>query len=286
MRHYETSPRLPGMILTENVSWLCADKGGAVDVPVDLTGLVLFIVLLWPGFAYNGVRARRRPDRQLTSLQETVTIASASLTALTVTGLLFGLIRVLLPGETPDIHRLIFSSHSYLADHYVLTGWWAAAFLAVAVLGSFGAAEALSSEQLGRVRFLKRLAVPPDPSTMSAWWLAFTYRGSEKVDIYVGCAVDDGSYVSGRLRSFSQVAEDSEDRDLVLRAPISVRPPGGARAEVIDGAALMAISARHIVTTTVTYVRRPPAPATPLAAAQQQGSPAVTTAAAGDPSCS
>jgi hypothetical protein len=237
-----------------------------VDVPADLTGLTVFIILLWPGFAYNSVRARNRPDRQLTSLQETVTIATASLTALAVTGLLFGLIRILWPGGTPDIRRLLFDRQSYLPGHYVLTGWWAVALLAIAVLGSIGVAEAQSSERLSRIPWLTWLAAPPDPSVMSAWWVAFKYRVPKKVDIYVGCVVDDGSYVSGKVRTFSQVAEDSADRDLVLQAPIRVRPPGGSQAELIDRAALMTISARHIVTMTVSYVRRQPAPAAPAPA--------------------
>jgi hypothetical protein len=97
---------------------------------------------------------------------------------------------------------------------------------------------------------------------MSGWWIAFSDRDPRTEHIYVGCAIDDGSYVSGRLHSFSQLAEDGPDRDLVLRAPISVRPAGASQTEKIKNAALMTISARHIVTVTVTYVRRP-APAAP-----------------------
>ena len=240
-----------------------------MGVPSGLTGVVLFIVLLWPGFAYTSVRARRRPDRRLTPLQETVTIVIASLTALAVTGVLFGIVRALWPGVTPDFGRLLFHSRAYLQAHYVRTGWWAAGLIAVAVLGSIGVAVAQSSERLGSIRGLSWLVPPPDPSTMSAWWVAFSNRDLRKEEIHVGCTLDDGSYVAGRLYTFSQAADDIADRDLVLRAPISVRPARAAHAEVIDRAALMTISARHIVTMTVTYVKRavpipvPPSPARP-----------------------
>jgi hypothetical protein len=234
-----------------------------VVVPSGLAAVVLFIVLLWPGFAYSSVRARRRPDRRLTPLQETVSIVTASLMALALTGVLFGIIRVLWPGGTPDVGRLLFHPHAYLEANYVRTGWWAAGFMAVAVLGSAGVAAAQSSDRLGRVRGLSRLVAPPDPSTMSSWWIAFSNRDSRKVEIHVGCTLDDGSYVSGRLYSFSQVADDNADRDLLLRDPISVRPARGSRATVVDRAGLMAISARHILTMTVTYVGRPAPSAVP-----------------------
>jgi uncharacterized membrane protein len=253
----------------------------AVGIPSDLTGLLLFVILLLPGFAYNSVRARRRPDRQLTSLQETVIIVTASLAALVVTGLVFAIIRVLLPGVTPDVRAALFSTHAYLQAHYVRTAWWAVAFLAVAVLGAMGVAEAQESQWLSRSRYLRGLAGPPDPSTQSGWWIAFRPGLDAGHEVHVGCTLDDGSYVSGRLRSYSQVAEDTADRDLVLRAPIKVRPRGAAEAREVQNVTWMTISARHIVTMAVTYVARDPSsqpapqqpPAAPASPAQPPHGP-------------
>jgi hypothetical protein len=231
-----------------------------LDIPSDLTGLLLFAVLLLPGFAYNSVRARRRPIRQLTSLQETVIIVLASLVALLVTGIVFAVIRALLPGVTPDIRALLFSTRHYLRAHYVRTAWWVIAFMAAAIGGAIAVAGIQSSERVGRGRYLRWLGAPPDPSTQSGWWIAFTSGPPEPHRVHVGCTLDDGSYVSGWLKSFSQVAEDTADRDLVLRAPISVRPLGAATAQEVPRVQLMTISARHIVTTSVAYVRKPPPP--------------------------
>jgi hypothetical protein len=58
-----------------------------MEIPSGLTGVLAFVVLLWPGFAYNSIRGRRRPVQQLTSLQETIVIVTASLTAVAVTGM-------------------------------------------------------------------------------------------------------------------------------------------------------------------------------------------------------
>jgi hypothetical protein len=228
----------------------------AVGIPSDLTGLLLFVILLLPGFAYNSARARRRPDRKLTAMQETVTIVTASLAALATSGLFFAIIRALLPGVTPDVRAALFSTHAYLQAHYVRTAWWVAAFLAVAILGAMGVAEAQESRWLSRNRYLRGLAAPPDPSTQSGWWIAFGPGLGAGHEVHVGCTLDDGSYVSGRLRSYSQVAEDTADRDLVLRPPIKVRPRGAAQAQEVQNVTMMTISARHVVTMAVTYVSR------------------------------
>ena len=249
-----------------------------MGIPSDLTGLLLFVILLLPGFAYNSVRARRRPDRQLTALQETVIIVTASLAALAAAGVVFAIIRALLPGVTPDVRTALFSTHAYLQAHYVRTAWWAVAFLAVAILGAAGVAVAQESRWLRRSRYLRGLAGPPDPSMQSGWWIAFRPGLDAGYQVHVGCTLDDGSYVSGRLRSYSQVAEDTPDRDLVLRAPIMVRPRGAAEAREVPNVTWMTLSARHIVTMAVTYVARvpssqPPQPQSPPAPARQPPPP-------------
>ena len=259
-----------------------ADEGVGVGIPSGLSGVLAFIVLLWPGFAYNSVRARRRPDRQLTTLQETAVIVTASLTAVAVTAVPFGVIRAIWPGATPDIRSLLFRPRPYLQAHYVSTGWWAAAFMAVAILGAVGVAVAQSSVRIADVRWLRWLARPPDPSTMSAWWVAFSTHRLGNVEVHVGCTLDDGSYVTGRLHSYSKQGTDTPDRDLVLRAPISVRAAGSEQAQEIQRAALMAVSARNIVTMTVTYVRKP-APTVPAPASQPTESPAPEDRASAGP---
>jgi hypothetical protein len=58
--------------------------------------------------------------------------------------------------------------------------------MAVAVLGAVGIAEAQSSVRVADVRWLRWLARPPDPSAMSAWWIAFSAHGLGKVEVHVG----------------------------------------------------------------------------------------------------
>jgi hypothetical protein len=256
-----------------------------VGVPSSMVGLVLFVVLLWPGFAYTAVRARRLPERQFSVLRETVSIVATSLTAIAVVGALFAGVRVFWPGSTPDLGRLLFDTRAYVRTHHVSVGWWGFGLLVLAVIGSAGVAAAQSSERLGRVSWLRWLVFSPDRSSMSSWWLAFTEWSPDEVDIHLGCTLDDGSYVRGRLFSYSQLAEDVADRDLTLVAPIEVRPKGGDKVETVDRAGLMIISARHLVTMTVTYV--PKTPATPAPATTppqtQTTPPRAATAQTGPP---
>ena len=264
------------------------DLGVAMEIPSGLTGVLAFVVLLWPGFVYNSIRGRRRPTRQLTSLQETIVVVTASLTAVAVTGMVFGVIRVIWPGGTPDVRSLLFQPHTYLQAHYVATAWWAGAFIVVAVFGAAGVAFAQASARLGGTSLFRLLAPLPDPSSMSAWWIAFSGRDLSKEEIHVGCAIDDGSFISGRLHSYSQLGADSTDRDLVLRAPLSVRAAGSSAPQPIERAALMTVSARNIVSITVTYVRKPalpvPVPATVAsgaAASEPAGAAAADATASG-----
>jgi hypothetical protein len=228
-----------------------------MGIPSSLTGLLLFVILLTPGFAYNSVRGRRRPYRQLTTLQETVIVVTASLAALIATAVVFALLRMWMPNHTPDVRSALFNTHTYLQAHYVRTAWWAAAFLAVSVLGAAVVAMIQETQWASRTPVLNMLAAPPDPSTQSGWWIVFRPGLVAGHEVHVGCTLDDGSYVSGRLRSYSQEAEDSADRDLVLRAPIKIRPRGATSAHQVENISWMTISARHIVTMTVTYVASP-----------------------------
>lgn len=96
----------------------------------------------------------------------------------------------------------------------------------------------------------------PDDSTVSGWWILFEkWKGNRDID--VGCVLDDGSYVSGRLASFNTSADDSPARDLLLWAPILYRPPGAHEHIVHETARAASISASRIVSLFVSYRDQP-----------------------------
>jgi len=223
-------------------------------MPTTFTGLLLFVVLLLPGFAYFVGKERHTTAQQLSTFRETVTIVAASVSFELIVLVLFAVIRTLFPSDTPDVGALIRDSGGYLRGHGHHTGHygqvaiWAVGMLAASALLAYLA----TWPQVRAAASKVKLAGPyPHESAVSAWWTLFdTWKQGR--DITVGCALDDGSYVEGRLGSFSRVADDQADRDLILTEPMSRRAPGADNLTPYEGGA-MCISARKTVTVFVNY---------------------------------
>ena len=226
-----------------------------MSVPTSLLGLLLFVVLLWPGFVYSTLRGRLRPERTVSPLREVVSIVTASLTVLALTAVVFAVVRVLLPGHTPAVGALVRTPGTYAQEHYQLLSWWGAGLVLLALLTSAALAAPGTSRSLARLPGLRGLVTPrAHSSEMSAWWVAFTEYDVDIATCHVGCVLNDGGYYSGWLNSFSQAGNDGPDRDLTLGAPIRYRPAGETADQELTGVGVVVLSARQIATVLVTYV--------------------------------
>jgi hypothetical protein len=96
---------------------------------------------------------------------------------------------------------------------------------------------------------------------LSGWSLLFSEHPGAR--LHIGCLLDDGSYVAGRLRSFSRAAEDVEDRELTLTGPILYRASNGQTTSPLPDVGAAAVSARHLVLLTVSYELPDPATTPP-----------------------
>jgi hypothetical protein len=223
-----------------------------VLMPTTLTGLLLFVVLLLPCFAYAIGKERNSAVEHPTPFRETAAIVAASVAFNLVVLVLFAIIRTIWPTATPNVGALVRNAGSYLRGgpghpgHYGQVGIWAAGMLAFAVLLAYLAT-------LPRVRAVaaKPLGTYPHDSSASAWWILFEKWQMDR-DIHVGCILDDGSFVEGTLGSFSRESDDIQDRDLILAQPICYRPPGETEADPYEGGAVC-VSAARIVTMFVAY---------------------------------
>ena len=226
-------------------------------MPTTLTGLVLFVVLLLPGFAYVTGKERHTTGQRLSPFRETAAVVAASVSFELIVLVLFAVIRSLLPSHTPDIGALIRDGGGYLrghgrqVGHYGQVAIWAAGMLALAAALAYGATLPAMRKLGGKI-----LGPYPHQSAASAWWLLFESWPTGQ-DIHVGCVLDDGSYVEGRLGSFSREADDQPDRDLILSEPIGYRPPGADELTPYQGNAVC-FSAGRIVAMFVTYVGEKP----------------------------
>lgn len=241
-------------------------------MPTTLTGLLLFVVLLLPGFAYLVGKERHGTERHASPFRETVAIVAASVTSEIFVLTIFWVVRWLWPSGTPDIGRLIRSPGGYLTgtqaapSHYGIVGIWGLAALVAATIAAYAATVPSVRRAVRKVPVIGGY---PHDSTVSGWWVLFEkWKGDRAID--VGCVLDDGSYVSGRLASFNTSADDSPDRELLLWPPILYRPPKAREPVVHETAGAASIAASRIVSLFVSYqdasVVIPP-PVQPLRAA-------------------
>lgn len=241
-------------------------------MPTTVTGLLLFVVLLLPGFAYVVGRERRGVERRLTAFRESATVVAVSVACEIAVLCGFAVIRLVLPWITPDVGRLIREGDAYVGTHYGSLAVWGLLLLLAAITLAYAMAMEETRQFLQRLaarkwvrrigdfpplRPLMRLltATAPHTSTVSAWWLMFE-DWHPGLDVHVGCLLDDGSYIEGRLASFNRSADDSPDRDIVLTAPLKHRLPDERQSGDYDAGAAC-ISARRIVTMFVTHIPEP-----------------------------
>jgi hypothetical protein len=222
-------------------------------LPTTFVGLLGLIVLALPGYVYYRARARARPEQVTTTLQELLGIffvgAAVDSIALVVGALAsrYGLVPPF------DGAAFVRDSRGYVASHLPLTVWWLTGTVALAVLLA-----ALLGFRAWRWLTPKRLRQAADERDrreapqQSAWWLLFNERPEAR--LHVGCVVDDGTYVSGELHSYSKAGEERENRELTLRGEISYRPPGSPDESILKDVNAVAIAASHISLLMVTYV--------------------------------
>jgi hypothetical protein len=229
-------------------------------MPTTLTGLLLFVVLLLPGFAYLVGKERAGTERRASPFRETVAIVSAS-----VTSELFVLV-LLSPfwSRALDVDKLVSDPGGYWQERPGLLALWGLLLL----LASTGVAYAATRPSIRNpswgwlewswVRKLRE-RLPwlqseyPHSSSVSAWWLLFETWKEEGDDIFVGCVLDDGSAVRGSLESFNNSADDNPNRDIVLLPPITYREPNGRKGTDLKCSAVC-IPASRIVMMQVSYV--------------------------------
>jgi hypothetical protein len=223
-------------------------------VPTTLAGLLIFVVLLMPGFAYLVGKERQGTERRASPFRETVAIVAASVASEIFVLALFGVARWQWPSITPDVGALVRGPDGYLVGtgtthgNYGEVSTWALGLLALATVVAYSA----TSPRVRRIASKLPLIGPyPHDSTVSGWWLLFEKFPRGRL-VEVGCILDDGSFFCGYLASFNNSADDMPDRDLILRPPIRYRAPG-ARESVPYPVTAVCITASRIVSMTVAY---------------------------------
>lgn len=214
-------------------------------MPGTLFSLAILVLLLIPGMLFVIQVDNRRPTRDLSALRELIAIAAVGTLCDSIALMLFGTLRICFPKVTPDVGSLVLLGSAYVRLHFVSVVWWIAGLLTFScglayLLGRCwpGVAGAVAS---GRITFT------------SSWWELFHMHPGTR--IYVGCELDDGSYIAGYLLRYSTEADETPDRELSLTIPISYRPQGSTETRALNGVGAVSVRASQMKFMTVSYMQ-------------------------------
>lgn len=238
-------------------------------MPTTLGGLLIFVLLLVPGFIHYVQRRSQVPQRTLSPLVETANLATVSVVTNALAIAAFGLARIFLPDHSPDIGRFLIEGTGYAAPRLGYLLLWGGGLLAF----SSALALALGSRPHGLRALSTRFA--PAIVDVSAWYHVFE-EGPVGDLVYVGCDLQDGSYVGGLLDWYSTAVEETADRDLCLAEPLTFQPAGGEdeldperegpdepepeepQVQDLEGVSRVVVSAREVSRMYVSYLSERP----------------------------
>jgi hypothetical protein len=225
-------------------------------MPSTFVALLLLVVVLIPGLCGEFIRERGRgADRGLPDLRETGRFVLLSLSADITVAAVFAAVREIAPRHAPDVSQLVRAPSKYLSDNLGYVLGWSAALVAAASLVAVAQVRLLQALQpqrrLRRVPLVNLLLPPADGAKIMSIWDELFELHPDKYK-KVECRLDDGTTISGWLRTYSHQYVDSADREIGLAAPLVIRDPG-QQARALDHGTL-SVSARRIAYMYVAYV--------------------------------
>lgn len=222
-------------------------------MPGSLTGLLIAVAVLVPGYVHYGIRRRLVPVRGLSVTMEgaglIVVAAAANALMLAIYGIAWSIPALQI--HMPDVAHLMRDPGGYiLLDNSRLA--YVALWAGFLILGA-SALSAAFAHRLGPLDYLSRRFAPAF-TDVSGWYHAFRIEPPDDTVIHVGCELLDGSYTAGRLVWFTPNAGDSPDRDLILAPPFSSMDAEGGTLEILEEGRVI-VSAREIRRMDVSYLK-------------------------------
>lgn len=231
-------------------------------MPNTFTGLVLFVLLLAPGFVFLLISERGLvAGREVSALRETAALGLSSIVFDTLAVLLALTVAKLTAIDGPDLGRLVAKGSTYAQDEYgLVAGWFVAALLLACLLAACAAGVLNRTDRAAGLRTHPpfSLLFRPTGGTqyVSAWWKILVDQSVHPdKSRYVSCHLDDGRRIDGWLYSVNHEAKDGPDRELVLSAPLTLADESGSETIIAGGA--VTISASRMQLLAVRYLDPP-----------------------------
>ena len=224
-------------------------------MPSTVTGLLILLVSLAPGYVYLLLAERQGPPLRTHSVfRETAQVVLTSVVCLSATMVLFGIAKWTWPRRLPNVSQLIRDPSLYWQVHYVEALLWSGGLLLVACLLAYiWGAHALGRVLGERVRKYApgRFLWPMSGTEFVSTWSKLFETAEPDSYRYVRCHLIDGSRVEGWLWTFNAQVLESADREFALGGPITVTDSDGTIRTNSDGA--VSVSARSILMLEVSY---------------------------------
>lgn len=213
-------------------------------MPSSLAGLLIFVMLLVPGFVHHTWRRRTVPLRPDSPLLETANLVTISLVADVTALALFGVARWVRPSAFLDPADFLAAPRQFFIDHLGAASRTAVGLLFLATLIAWLIA--------ARVPPLRWVATRFDPAIVDvpAWYEVFEALDDKYV--HIGCSMKGGGYISGILAWYSTDTDETDDRSLVLAPPFRrIEADGPVDVSMVGR---IVLSARDIEAMEVTYL--------------------------------
>jgi len=219
-------------------------------IPSTVTGLVVFLASVGPGYLYVRVAERWRPYRERTALREAAQIVVSGSLA-TLVGVVVALVVTRATSVLPDRDAFVEDAGRYLIFHPARVGL----VLLIVLVVSYGLAYGLARYAPGR-----GAEVFPD----SGWYGAFERNLPAGHGIVATVELRDGRTIAGVVRAFTAEPTPVDDRELMLMAsfggPMIVRSADGVVASIPDQFVLLRGDEIRYVTATYRELTSNPAP--------------------------
>ncbi|RAY12894.1 hypothetical protein DPM19_23070 [Actinomadura craniellae] len=229
-------------------------------VPSSVGSVVVFLLLVTPGAAFELLWQRTRPRRDESAFIE---ISRVLLTGVLLSGAAIATlmaVEALVPGAAVDLFALLRDGERYVDRHPALVVGTLAAGLAVALLYGVAAHDLLTAPTARRI------------AHETVWHTAFGRLPGPRARAFLSVQLRDGTTIMGYAAGYS-TEPDPARRDLMLAAPLTMRRPGAEEATALAGSwQVMVVAGAEISTIAAAYVDRPaaapgprPRPAVPFA---------------------
>ena len=193
-------------------------------IPSSVTGLVVFLASVGPGYVYVRVAERWRPYRERTGLREAAEIVVSGSLA-TLVGVVVALLVARVTDLLPDREALIDGAGRYLVFHPGRMGLT----LLIVLTVSYGLAWLVARLAPGR---------GAEVFADSGWYGALERKLPKAHGVVATVELQDGRTIAGVVRAFTAEPTPVDDRELMLASsgtsPMLVRTPDGRVTSIDD----------------------------------------------------